>query len=381
MTDELEKGDTIKQLTTEKGIEMVSGRNTDTSTMYTALNLNTSMVSSAHQEDKSVPTTMICDDDLHINLSLNGLRNEALSESCREDQHRPVWSRIMRLEHRLETFGTDRQHIQTDPEASKTFHMQEAGNPATEEVPQYSTFEKNVARKHFGSEYENDETKRPSKLQCREGCLGYTVLRTPSESISESRPMEENLGSNCVKAFTTPENPSTQDGDDMAEWVYDVYEIGHESSQGSQEHCYGNNNNKKFQSNSSGNRDLAPELTAPDLELMDVQSFGSHFTPETFKAATNNVGGSLSRVEIQQLTLRLHALETERQSMNQAISTLRKENEELKVLQNIAQELHQLRRTMNSCGKETESDQSVYSLFKVTRCHTWQDGIVSHIEK
>ena len=347
--------------------------------MYTALK-NTSMVSSAHQGDKSASTAMICDDDLRISLSLNVLRNEPLSESCREDQDRPVWSRIMRLEHRLETFGTDGQYIETNPEASKAVRMQEAENSATEEASQDSSFEKNVAKNHFSFEYENDETKRPSKLQCREGCLGYTVLRTPSESISESRPIEENLGSNCFKAFTTPEIPSTQDGDDMAEWVYDVYEIGHESSQGSQEHRYANNNNKKFQSNSTGNRDLAPELTAPDLELMDVQSLGSQFTPETFNAGTNNVGVSLSRVEIQQLTLRLQALETERQSMNEAISTLRKENEELKVLQNIAQELHQLRNTMNSCGKETESDHSVYSLFKVRSCSTWQDGIVSDVE-
>jgi chorismate mutase len=85
-------------------------------------------------------------------------------------------------------------------------------------------------------------------------------------------------------------------------------------------------------------------------------------------AKATNSSVALSTSEIQQLTLRIQALESERQCMNEAISTLRKENEDLKVLQRIAQELHQLRKTTDSSCEEAQSDQSVYSLFKVMSC-------------
>lgn len=342
---------------------------------------------------ESFLTKMTCDDP-HLEQSFgiskvpttphsleeNTLHGKVESAAGGKEEHtRSLWERIMRLEHRLETFGMDEQCLEYELEANMASTSWEPTFAASKHQTTGSYNEMLSQGGQCSQENVMDgkeSSERPMKLQCREGSQGIRFLakqKVDTVQTSQAKLSQDLPGVSGIdffsRPFIAPEQPSNDMTGDTVEGVHDIYEVDYQGNQRSQKHHF-----KPLVDDSSGNQpssyekpDLPSELTAPDLETMDIESHVSIFTPQVSVAA-RNASSSLSGAEVQQLKIRLQALETERHCMNQAISSLKKENEELKLLQEIAQQLQDLKRTVQTSkhpSKQAQSDQS--SLFSFVK--------------
>lgn len=252
--------------------------------------------------------------------------------SCTDEQNRSLWDRIMKLEHRLEMFGVDKQGFEFDL----------SGNVATTpHTPAFTTCKQQVSascwemtsRSTLNSQEVEmkmiESAERPRKLQSTGGSQGDTEIS-----------LRQNQTHASFESPTDTSEQSCEVASDMVEGVHDVYEVGYESNQGSH-NCIspGVDTSRKDQPASLEKPDSPLELIAPVMETMAL-------TPPD-SAAVRNMSSSLSGAEVQQLSMRLQVLENEKHSMHQAILSLQAENKELKTLQGVALQLQELKQSQN----------------------------------
>lgn len=277
-----------------------------------------------------------------------------------DEQNRSLWERIMKLEHRLETFGVDE-------EGFKGFECELQGNvAAASQTPGFTSSTQRVEMSpsddgHCSQEANtkgNNSVERPTKLQCRGGSHGLeTSARQNMDSVvsSQQNQFQVSIGvsaRNCSNAM----EEHCEIARDTTDGVLDIYEVGYQINEGSQNDCCKSpvdDDSYKHHTNALENADLPPELTAPDLETMDVESHASIFSPPD-TLDVRNMSSSLSGAEKQQLNLRLQALESEKHAMHQAILLLQTENKELR---NIASKLQELKKSQSLKRNVQSSEQ------------------------
>ncbi|MCO5601171.1 hypothetical protein L7F22_055290 [Adiantum nelumboides] len=144
--------------------------------------------------------------------------------------------------------------------------------------------------------------------------------------------------------------------DDESEGVHDVYEVQSDVKQSFVYSCSKDNTGQqKFE---IGSMDASFFVMPPDVDKGPTEV--GLTIPDNYaetEAGTAVVGklsvdvspmdgkdlrANVSDGDVQQLKLRLQALEGERDFMNEAIDSLRKENKELRILQELAQQLREL---------------------------------------
>lgn len=192
------------------------------------------------------------------------------------------------------------------------------------------------------------------------------------------------------KAIDRQQTSFTEIGDDAGEGVHDVYEVQYEtkSSFVPRSDWVGQTDHGRHK-NGTGNIDVLMLNTSQGSEKELVEGVMSvpckqaslldepedcdaeiddKLSVEISSLDVKGVRTNVADEDVRQLKVRLQALEGERVFMKQAIDSLRKENVELKLLQEIAQQLRELkgdvRRTEKVEGSGQQDQLPLFSFFK-----------------
>ncbi|KAI5079677.1 hypothetical protein GOP47_0005156 [Adiantum capillus-veneris] len=266
---------------------------------------------------------------------------------CTDEQSRSLWDRIMKLEHRLETFGVDGKGFEFDlpetiaptPQTPGFTSCKQQVNASSLDPTSCSTLDPQKV-----DIVKRESVEMPGKLDCTGGSHG------PEAEIEQLKGSEISSCRNQMQASLESQGRNTShilahpydNFSDTVEGVHDVYEVGYQLNEGLHNECYRSpevDSSHRAQLGSIEKPDSPSELMAPIMETMDV-------TPPD-SAEVKNLSSSLSGAEIQQLNKRLQVLENEKHSMHQAILSLQAENKELRALEAVALELQDLKQSQN----------------------------------
>ncbi|MCO5609393.1 hypothetical protein L7F22_063619 [Adiantum nelumboides] len=266
---------------------------------------------------------------------------------CTDEQSRSLWNRIMKLEHRLETFGGDGQGFNFDlpKTAAPTPHTpgftscKQQANASDWDITSCILYDQqkveikkseSVERSRMLDCIGGSQMSEAEMGQLKDSEIGFLRREVQASMISQS--------SNISQA---PEDPC-ENVRDIVEGVHDVYEVGFQLNQGLHNECH------RSSGIDSSSKDQPASIKKPDsppLELMARIMEPMAVTPPD-SAGVKNLSSSLSGTEVQ-LNKRLQLLEDEKHSMHQAILSLQAENKELKALQGVALQLQDLKQSQN----------------------------------
>lgn len=293
----------------------------------------------------------------------------------REESTLSLWERIMKLEQRLDTFGM-KEPCQDNGVDSDAIISTDVASYESKACFASSKQETRPSRRvpipeeaHFSLEKVigvTDCSDKPLKKHCK---VKTTCLISSPES--QERKCYYNFGGDSVRhCSTTLEQPCHQNVSDMGEGVHDIYEV--QLNHISQVACLKplvNTSNSNME-DQNGKEPGKPDSHDPNSEISDLKECQAVITEAGGNQGALVTGGtkiqartpqgtsdgvhSLSVEDAQQLNFRLQALEAERIFMTEAIDSLKKENRELKLLQDIAQQLCDLKRTVHTSEQSKE---------------------------
>lgn len=217
-------------------------------------------------------------------------------------------------------------------------------------------------------------------------CLSFERIRMDLSNEQCSSPHEvAELGSECrdnrMNLHRVDKTSFAEINDDGGEGVHDVYEVQYEIKRPfvrppEQDLPLDNNGQPKCE---TGNMDMLilGTLQEADKDIRVMPLPRNQAQPELCTAADDKLSVKISLLDVKdvranvadedvrQLKVRLQALEGERVFMKEAIDSLRKENKDLKVLQEIAQQLRELKSDVRRTEAPEQQDPlPLFSFFK-----------------
>lgn len=291
------------------------------------------------------------------------LASTNMQEQSLEEASVSILARVKRLEKQFEDLGKTQEdeRLTLDAKAVRTEatgdFCQEKGASSSCNSDREALYNKrqwyldqrnssNLSSERLVKDWEKGNQREYSSLP-------KTVTET---QVSETR----KYGMNVYKTCSIPEKICLESGGDSGEGIHDVYEV-HAETKDSFVH-YSECAVKDYGECRNPVESLVPcTLHEPEKELCEgmaammnkltalsgeLEGCGTERDDELVKMNSlevKDIHKSTAEKEVQQLKLRLQALEGERGFMKQAIESLRKENTDLKLLQDIAQQIRELK--------------------------------------
>lgn len=361
-----------------------------------------------------------CDEDRYW----DGQRFEAaeitgvnMQEQNLEDTTVSILARVKRLEERLQYLG------RTQPPEIRRFSSN-ADAVQNDDVVNCDLSTENVASTSWNSaaealhnkcqlhaqEMQENQTSSTSERLVKNWGNGYQkecLLVPNGEADAEAQTSESKINRpDMHKSPSRQEDGCTESWGNQGEGVHDVYEVHYETDESFVRHPeYDVRDLGQCMNQLEEKEDVLFSSTLQKYEREHIEDIPARTSKDTLaqyehkgcregineklSVETNSLEGkdafkSMADEEVHQLKLRLQALEAERVFMKQAIESLREENMELKLLQEIAQQLRELKgdaqNTNQPKGMLQQDQPSFFSFFKDILSFTGLQSSV-HTEK